>query len=105
MSIDTRSLGPAGWLSTGAYDTAQEKFVPPPMSAQARRAVGRMVVQLPAAWELGDISWARDEIVWYRVSGPPVPPPPSLGWSGVGDFPSTGITYVAMAGITYFKYP
>ena len=75
IGIATKSLGPAGWLSSGAYDPAQQKFVPPPMARQDRLAVGRMVVQLPAAWQLGAMSFARDEIVWYRVSGEPVAPP------------------------------
>ena len=75
IGIATKSLGPAGWLSSGAYDPAQAKFVPPPMARQDRLAVGRMVVQLPPAWQLGAVSFARDEIVWYRVSGEPVAPP------------------------------
>lgn len=78
LAIETKSLGAAGWLSSGVFDTAQEKFVPPPMVAQARKAVGRMIVQIPGEWQLGAMSWARDEIVWYRVLGPPVPPPPGL---------------------------
>ena len=28
------------------------------------------IVQLPAGWELSELSFARDEFVWYLVSGP-----------------------------------
>jgi len=82
VPIETRSLGSAGWLSSGAYDTAQGKFVPPPMSAKQRRAAGRMVVQIPSGWVLGAISTARDEIVWYRVTrqNATLPPPSGSTW-------------------------
>jgi RTX calcium-binding nonapeptide repeat (4 copies) len=75
IAIETKSLGPAGWLSSGAWDTTSSKFVPPPESQKARRAVGRMIVQIPAGWQVGEMSFARDEIVWYRVSGPATLPP------------------------------
>jgi hypothetical protein len=101
IEMETKSLGPAGWLSSGAWDVAQNKFVPPPMNAQARRAVGRMIVQIPAGWALDAMSFARDEIIWYRVSGPAVAAPSNraVGAGGAWFYNSAGMS-VTVAGAT-----
>src|SRR5205814_2691152 len=75
-TIETKSLGAAGWLSSGAYDPASRRFVPPAMSHRDRLAAGRVVLQLPVGWNLGSITTARDEIVWYQVWRDGATPPP-----------------------------
>jgi hypothetical protein len=66
--IETKSLGAAGWISSGAWDTTQETFVPPPITHKERLSIGRVILKVPVQWEFGELAFARDEIVWYRIT-------------------------------------
>ena len=66
-TIITQPIGPAGWLSSGAYDTVAKQFVPPPLAHKDRIKTGRAIVEIPKGWNLGGITVARDEIVWYQI--------------------------------------
>jgi Ca2+-binding RTX toxin-like protein len=65
-----QSLGPAGWLVSGAYDLDASKFVPIDLSPEQQQAVSRMILQLPADWKLNEVSSGPNGLVWYRVSRP-----------------------------------
>jgi hypothetical protein len=85
-------VGGVGWLSNGAYDTPNQRFVPPPMSYKQRTSIGRAVLQLPAGWKIGEMSFARDDLVWYSISANAIVPKqssyvvPALG-GGTVDVP------------------
>ncbi|MEA2711146.1 MAG: hypothetical protein QOF78_3747 [Phycisphaerales bacterium] len=66
-TVTTTSLGRAGWLSSGAYDTTAKAFVPPAMAHSERTKAGRVLLEIPKGWNLGGITTARDDIVWYQV--------------------------------------
>jgi len=69
-TIQTKTLGDAGWLSSGAWDTTNSKFVPPPISVNLSYFKPQ-VVQLPADWVVGGMSTAKSgQLVWYQVSKP-----------------------------------
>ncbi|MEA2736448.1 MAG: hypothetical protein QOE14_2899, partial [Humisphaera sp.] len=76
-TVTTTSLGPAGWLSSGAYDTTAQAFVPPAMPHGERVKAGRVLLEIPKGWNLGGISTARDDIVWYQVWRDGATPPPA----------------------------
>jgi hypothetical protein len=70
----TKSLGPAGWLVSGAWDLNARRLVPIDLSADQQQAVSREIVQLPAEWQLNEMSDGAGGLVWYRVSQPVTPP-------------------------------
>lgn len=82
VTMTTTSLGPAGWLSSGAYNTSTEEFVPPPLSRTERLKAERLILEIPKGWHLGSFTAARDDVLWYQVwrdgATPPAP-------SGVGE--------------------
>ena len=80
--VRTTSLGAAGWLSSGAYDPASEAFVPPAMAHKERIRAGRVILEIPKGWNLGGITAARDDVVWYQVwRDGATPPATPLGQS------------------------
>ena len=99
-TIVTKFLpGGAGFLSSGAYDTTQNKFVPPAMSHTQRITAGHVILQLPAGWNLGAMSFARDGIVWYGVSVDNATPPTSTSSLTIGGTTaSNGIINVTNTG-------
>jgi len=87
--ITTQSLGLAGWLSSGAYDTVTAKFVPPPMAHKERIKAARTILEIPKGWNLGGITTARDDVVWYQVWRDGATPPSVSGSGGGGFMPMT----------------
>lgn len=65
--IETVSIGSVGWISTGAFDQAQAKFVPPPMSRAQRLSARTAILQVPKEWNIAEMHHAADGIVWYSV--------------------------------------
>jgi len=67
-TIVSESLHQVGWLSSGAWDTSQQKFVPLGLNAEQRREMRHIIVQLPKGWKVGEMIPGGNDVVYYRVS-------------------------------------
>ena len=70
LILQSKSLGNAGWLAAvqPSMPTTQS-MSPPKLSTAQRKAVKRVILQLPPTWKLGQMLTAKNGIIWYRVSG------------------------------------
>lgn len=100
-TIETLSLGDAGWLSSGAWDVDAEKFVPPPMSHSERLKAKIVGLQLPAGWKLGEITTARDDVVWYQVYRENAPKPVNGQLQSIGSWWTGDVNLGSFGGRTF----
>lgn len=67
-------LGQGGFLATGSFASNTNSIVPAELDKVQRTSLKPVIMQLPPTWKVGKMLTAKDDIIWYRLSGETILP-------------------------------